>query len=386
MFLIFLINFLLAISTTVGMTLIPFLVTDSLGLSLFVLGLLEGTTEFLSNVLRLSNGILFDKLKNKRLIFVYSVGMALVAKCLLLIPSAWTVACSKTLERVANGAFASPRDAWVADQAKKRGIALGFIGLSKSAGCIVGPLLVSCSTLCLGSLQDNLGSLIVLCCVLVLPAFIASFFLKVNAVQKSVFSLQEMSAIIKKISPILFLTFLFFLGRFNDGIILIYLKKQGFPEWFYLSTISIFNFIMMISAPLIGNQMDRGHFKEMFYLSMGALGIFGLAFIQIEGISWAFAMLGLIAWGIQRTGAQIVFASLIFKNISKANYGTAIGMYYIVSGLATMLSSFLCGYLANHHYFPFIFMLSSGCGFFTLLLAVTVLGNRWSMPYAPSEA
>ena len=44
-------NFLLAISTTVGMTIIPILVTDSLGLSMLILGLIEGTTEFISNMM-----------------------------------------------------------------------------------------------------------------------------------------------------------------------------------------------------------------------------------------------------------------------------------------------------------------------------------------------
>src|SRR5688500_4444561 len=116
MFLIFLINFLLAISTTIGMTIIPFLVTDSLGLSLLVLGILEGTTEFLSNVFRLLNGILFDKIKNKRKIFVLSTGTAFLSKVLLLLPTPWAVLFSKVLERISNGAFASPRDAFVAER------------------------------------------------------------------------------------------------------------------------------------------------------------------------------------------------------------------------------------------------------------------------------
>ena len=162
MLLIFIINFLLAISTTVGMTIIPFLITDSLGFSLLILGLIEG--------------ILFDKIKNKRVIFIYSTGIAFVAKALLFIPNVWTIAGSKTLERVANGAFASPRDAYVGENAKNKGLALGFLSFSKSAGCILGPLVVSISTLFLGDLKDNLESFVIFCCVLIFLAFIFSFF------------------------------------------------------------------------------------------------------------------------------------------------------------------------------------------------------------------
>lgn len=385
MYLIFLINFLLAISTTVGMTIIPFLVTDSLGLSLFILGLIEGTTEFLSNLLRLTNGILFDNLKNKRVIFVSSVGMALLAKLLLLMPSAFTVIFSKTLERVSNGAFASPRDAYVAEKAKSRGLALGLLSFSKSAGCILGPLVVSVSTLFLGNLKDNLQSLVILCCMLVLPAFLFSFTLNVKALEKTHFSFSDIKSILSKISPILWLTFLFFLGRFNDGLLMMYLKQKSFPEWFYLSTISIFNFTMLIVSPLIGNQIDRGNLKAMVYVSIIALGIFGFSFFQLGTLTWGFAILGLIAWGIQRTGAQIVFASLIFKGIDKAHYGTAIGIYYIVSGLATMLSSFFCGYMTQT-YFPAVFILSGCCSMVALIFAIRLYSSRTSGQYKLQEA
>ncbi|MGD0466439.1 MAG: MFS transporter [Gammaproteobacteria bacterium] len=380
MLLIFVINFLLAISTTIGMTIIPFLVTDSLGLSLLILGLIEGSTEFLSNVLRLTNGVLFDKIKNKRMIFVSSIGMAFVAKALLLLPNVWTITFSKTLERVANGAFAAPRDAYVAEKAKNKGLALGLLALSKSAGCILGPLVVSVSTLFLGNLQNNLDLFITLSCTLIVLAFVCSCFLKVNALEKAKFSVEELRWIFKKIKPTLLLTFLFFCGRFNDGLLMMYLKQKGFPEWFYLSTISIFNFIMLISSPIIGNQIDRGYLKEMVYVSIGALGVFSVAFYQINFLGWAFAILGLVGWGIQRTGSQIVFASLIFKGIDKANYGTAIGIYYIVSGFATMLASFLCGYLAKNH-FSAVFILSGSCSLLALMFASYILNKRLSLQY-----
>jgi MFS family permease len=375
MYLIFIINFLLAIATTIGMTIIPFLVTDSLGLSLLILGLIEGTTEFLSNLLRLTNGILFDNFKNKRIIFVSSIGMAFIAKLLLLMPSTLMVICSKTLERVSNGAFAAPRDAYVAEKAKNRGLALGLLGFSKSAGCILGPLTVSISTLFLGNLKNNLGSLVIFCCLLVLPAFMFSFTLNVKALERSTFSVPEIRSIFKKISPILGLIFLFFLGRFNDGLLMMYLKEKSFPEWFYLSTISVFNFTMLIVSPIIGSQIDRGHLKKMLYMSIIALGIFGICFYQLNVLTWSFAILGLIAWGIQRTGAQIVFASLTFNSVDKAHYGTAIGLFYIVSGFATMLSSFFCGYMTQI-YFPAVFILSTCCSISALVFAVNIFNNH----------
>lgn len=374
-------NFLLAVSTTIGMTVIPFLITDSLGLSLLMLGLLEGMTEFLSNVFRLANGLLFDKIKNKRNIFIFSTGLAFSSKALLFFPSSVIVLFAKTLERIANGTFAAPRDAFVAGRAKNRGMALGLLNVSKTLGCVVGPLIVSLSSLYLGPIKENLHFFIVLCCLLSFPALIFSFTLKVNHVEEKSFAWSELKSVLKPMLPILFLVFLFFLGRFNDGLLMMFLRHNHYPEWFYLSTIAVFNTIMVISAPLIGSQVDKGYLKRIAYITILALCVFNVCFYNIESFGWTFAILGLCTWGIQRAGAQIVFSALVFKTVDKAYYGTAIGVFYLVSGFSTMLSSFSCGYMASNGQFLSVFLLSGICGIFALVFAVVLFNkNTYAVP------
>lgn len=357
MFTIYIINFLLAISTTIGMTLIPILITDSLGLSFLILGLIEGSTEFLSNLFRLLNGILFDKIKNKKLIFIISTALALVSKAVLLIFNPWAVMCSKTLERMANGTFASPRDAFVAANAKNKGAALALLNVSKAFGCILGPLIVSLSTFFIGSLRENLYYFILLCCSLSFISFILSYSLNVKKIEDTPFSLGEISNITKKIAPILVLGVLFFMGRFNDGLLMMYLKNQGYPEWFYLSCIAIFNSIMLLSSPIIGQLIDKQYLNLTLFIAIGSLAIFNITFYQLGTDSWPFAILGLLAWGIQRSSGQIVFSTLVFRSVERSNYGTAIGVFYIFTGLATMISSFISGYLATEN-FKTIFIFS----------------------------
>lgn len=375
MYVIFIINFLLAISTTIGMTIIPFLITDSLGLSLLILGLLEGTSEFLSNVFRLANGVLFDKIKNKKMIFVYSTAMAFTSKALLLIPTPGLVLLSKVIERIANGMFASPRDAYVASNVQNKGMALAFLNISKTAGCILGPLIVSISTIFLGSLKDNLHIFVIACCLLAFPSFIFSFSLNIKRVNESPFSIKELNGVLKSITPILLIAFLFFMGRFNDGLLMMYLKHKQFPEWFYLSTIAIFNTIMLISSPFIGKQIDKGNLKKLVYVTVGALLIFNICFVQMSALAWSIAIIGLISWGLQRACAQIVFAALVFKNVEKMYFGTAIGLFYIFSGVATMLSSFFCGYIANTHFLS-VFIFSGLFSLMALMLSVSMLNRK----------
>ncbi len=384
MFLVLLINFLLAISTTVGMTIIPFLITDSLGLSLLVMGLLEGSTELFSNIFRLVNGVLFDKITNRKIIFVGSTGLALGSKLLLLLPTPWAILFAKTLERIANGSFASPRDAFVAEIAPKKGMALGLLSMSKTFGCVLGPLIVSISTLFIGPLIDNLNLFVIICCALVLPAFIGSFFLNSKGGKSESFSLTEFGRVFKQTAPILFLVFLFFMGRFNDGLLMIYLKTKGLPEWFYLSTIAIFNATMLITSPFIGLQIDKGSLQRMLYTTIGALALFNLCFYCIGLSLWPLSVLGLIAWGVQRAGAQIVFSALIFKSVQKTHYGTAIGIFYVTSGIGIMAASSISGYLAKDH-FSSVFVVSGTFSLLALGLAGFIINKRALLaPSTPS--
>lgn len=131
----------------------------------------------------------------------------------------------------------------------------------------------------------------------------------------------------------------------------------------------------MLISPIIGKQIDRGYLKEMSYFSIGALGVFSLSFYYLNYLNWVLAIIGLIGWGIQRTGVQIIFASMILKSIDQQHYGTGIGIYYLVSGFATMLSSFLCGYLAKDN-FSAVFIFAGVCCLLALIYASYVLKNK----------
>ncbi len=367
MIIIFIMNFLFAISTTIGMTIIPWLVTEKLGLSLFTLGMIEGGTELLSNVLRLASGNLFDRMKNRRLLFVFPAALAFVSKLVLYVPTPLTVLTSKIMERIANGAFSVPRDAYVGENTTNKGFALGILSASKSSGCILGPLLVSGMVLLLGSLQENMQGVIVFACLLNFIAFFLSFFVAPKkevtlAQNQGSFNLTEFKQSFKHLRLLFAISFLFFLGRFNDGVIMLYLKKQGFPEWFYLSTIALFNLVMLVVSPIIGICMDKKNAGTALLLISAALFFFNILFYNVALAPWAFTCLGLMCWGIQRAGAQIAFPAIILRKIPAKYYGTAIGAYYLLSGIGIFIASIISGHLAQIS-FSYIFLLS---GIFSL--------------------
>ena len=66
-------------------------------------------------------------------------------------------------------------------------------------------------------------------------------------------------------------------------------------------------------------------------------------------------VLGLLFWGVQRTSAQILFTSLIFKSIPKKFYGSVLGVYSVIMGIAVLIASAIGGNLANYN-FSYLFI------------------------------
>lgn len=381
MFPILIMNFFFAISTTIGMTLIPLLVTDSLGLSFFTLGLIEGSTEFISNILRLISGNLFDRMKNRRLLFVIPATLALVSKMILCIPNSLTVILSKIIERIANGTFAVPRDAYAGENTSKKGITLGLLSFSKSLGCVIGPLLVSSIALIFGSLRNNMFIIIFLACTFNFIGFFFSFSINTNrkialSKKQDIFYPNEFKYLFKRLNLFFILSFIFFLGRFNDGVILLYLKQQGFPEWFYLSTISFFNFIMLLVSPIIGFCIDKGKIYFVIFLTVLMLFFSNIFFYNVKCMSWIFASFGLTAWGIQRSGAQIAFSAMMFKKIPVKYYGTIIGIYSVLSGIGIFIASLISGKLAQTS-FSYVFMFSGSFSLLALIMLFKVYKKNY---------
>jgi MFS family permease len=359
-----LMNFLLSVSTSVGMSILPIICTESLGLSIFLAGLIEGATEFLSNVLKILNGYIFDKIKNKKILFIVSNAFALISKILLFFISPFSVFLSKIVERASNGLFAVPRDAFVSNISNKKGSSFSYLAMSKCAGCVLGPFFVGLSTLYFGGLNQNIYLFIELCVLMTFVSFLLSFslpsFEKYNDIPSQSINIVAHSK--STIFPIVSLSFIFFLARFNDGLLLIFLKASGFPEWFFLSTIGIFNASMFFIAPVFGATIDKNNTKKALFFTFLSMTLFSVSFLALPIFPWFFSCLGLILWGIQRSGSQIVFLSLISKNTQKNKIGFSIGLFYVTSGLANLIGASVCGTFAMYTFnLVFIWSLFWSC-------------------------
>ena len=155
-------------------------------------------------------------IKNKKNVFILSTGFAAFSKLLLLFPSAIAVLFAKIVERLSNGLFASPRDAFIGQNSKNKGLGLALLSCSKTLGCIIGPLLVSGAAYFFG----GVNYLILLGLVLALISVFLSFFIKTGSFElkgsDKKFLLSQVYEVFLKVRLLLVIALFFFLGRFGE--------------------------------------------------------------------------------------------------------------------------------------------------------------------------
>jgi MFS family permease len=384
---IYLINFFLAVSSSMAMSLAPLFMTQTLGLSRVVIGLLEGCYELSADVMKLVSGRWIDRTHKKKRWITLGIMFSCLSKPFLLLgmaPSFVALCFSRLLERVSNGSVASARDILIAVQSpdNARGKAYGKIMMSKTLGCFIGPFLLAFWCVLYPS-PDGSSHYISLILVSLLFSLLAGWFMgylpqdrgEDHSKAISAPDWQEIWKLVTSHKAFLGCFSLFMLGRFNDGVLILYLKDIGFPPEFYLSTIGIFNYVSLMTAHPVGRLLDRGYQAALVYATVLALVLFNACFL-IKGEIWVL-MVGVGFWGFQRSSFQIIFTTLLSHIVPASHLGTALGLAALLKGVIFMVSCTLAGILAGFSYkWVFIFGLTTSL---LTLLAIPrkVLRNVW---------
>jgi predicted MFS family arabinose efflux permease len=350
----------------------PIVCIDILLLSYLQHGLLEGFTEFLGNISRILIGNIYDRTKKKnRLFLVSSILNILLLICVKMLSSPFII-LSKVFERVSNGTFAVQRDAYIVSKSKKQSMPLALSVSVKAVGISAGTAIVSYvsnnQVLNIASISNIVNLLMVFSGIaLILILFLVK---QENVINKKTetFKIIDIGNVITKCYPILLLAFLYFLSRFNDGVIVNFLRIMEYPAWYYTSTIGIFNLTMIFASLIIGKLAEK-YINFCILLTGISMLFFNVIFFNLDKNNLIIASIGLLFWGLQRCSAQIVFESLLVKFVEKKWYGTAIGTYYVVIGIAGLIASSVTGHLVTQNYLQ-AFLYSGGVSVYFLLASL----------------
>src|SRR6185436_633352 len=124
--------------------LLPVFLSLTLGASPGIVGLIEGTAESVSSLLKLFAGYFSDRRGKRKAFVVFGYVLSGFTRPLLAFAGSWMqVLALRLSDRVGKGIRSAPRDAMIADNVRfeERGLAFGFHRALDHTGAVIGPLL-----------------------------------------------------------------------------------------------------------------------------------------------------------------------------------------------------------------------------------------------------
>ncbi|MCX5658358.1 MAG: MFS transporter [Planctomycetota bacterium] len=354
--------------------LLPLFLVGVLGASKTQLGMIEGTAIFLVAIMTAYAGFHSDR-SGRRVPWV-RVGYALpvLGKAVIALATAWPLVLGgRLLDRFGKGLRASPRDALIADAVDEyqRGRAFGVHRALDTAGALVGVLLSALLLWWLTGTPHRMDgaetgavaqtpawvyrAIFGVASVLGLAALVLTFFIR-EADAKDPQPPPDPQSSPTKEEPesgplglpraywsALAVMVLFSLGNSSDTFLLLRASDLGFSPWTVVMMYATFNATYAALSYGAGALSDRIGRWRIIALGWAIYAVVYIGFaLMSSSESWAVWPL-MAFYGVYMALTDGVGKALIADRAPSAKRGTAMGIFYALTGLTTLGASLLAG-------------------------------------------
>lgn len=372
------VSLLMDVSSELIHSLLPVFMVTTLGISVFVVGLIEGAAEATALIVKVFSGALSDYWGKRKPLAVLGYGLGAFSKPLfaLATSSGWIIT-ARLADRVGKGIRGAPRDALVADIAppELRGAAFGLRQSLDTVGAFLGPMLAIGFMLLW---QDDFRAVF---WVATVPA--------VLCVALLVWGVQEPDRphTHKRINPIsrtnlarlssaywwvVGVGAVFTLARFSEAFLVLRAQQGGLAlAWTPVVLISM-NIVYAACAYPFGKLADS--MRHTGLLGWGLLLLIAADVLLATSNSGVVFWLGVALWGLHMAMTQGLLAAMVADTAPADLRGTAYGFFNLLSGVALLVASGLAGWLWQSFGASFTFV--AGVGFAALALGLLALQPR----------
>lgn len=333
------------ISTEMLYPVLPVFLTQTLGASGSIVGLIDGFAQAAQNIVQGFSGTLSDRLQRRKPIALAGYFLSAIGKPLMGLATAWEMVFgARLLDRLGSGARSAPRDALIAgsvDEAN-RGRAFGLEGVGDNAGAFLGPLL---ALFLLYALHVGIRSIFYLAVIPGLLAFVLVLFVKEQRAPVTAEAKIEVGPRQLPTEYWKYLVVIALFGLGNSSNAFLILRTQDIDASLD-QTILIyagFNLVAALISYPAGSMIDRWGGKSVL---LGAFVIFFIAYLgfastqNIALIAALFAFYGLYQ-GIFRAAGKTMAASLVPEELR----ASGVGWYNTTVGLLQLVASVVAGVL-----------------------------------------
>ena len=367
-----LVSLLMDISSEMVHSLLPMFMVTTLGISVLVVGLIEGLAEATALMVKVFSGALSDYLGRRKGLALLGYAMGAVSKPLFaLAPGIGMVVTARLIDRLGKGIRGAPRDALVADIAPVhlRGAAFGLRQSLDTVGAFLGPLLaVALMLLWANDFRAVFW-------VAVIPGVLAVALLW--------FGLHEPTPLagtprtnpirrdnLRQLRPaywwVVVIGAAFTLARFSEAFLVLRAQQAGIAMALVPLVMVAMNVVYAASAYPFGKLSDRIPHHRL--LALGLLVLIAADLVLAQASGPVTILLGVALWGVHMGMTQGLLATMVADTAPAALRGTAYGLFNLVSGAAMLVASVLAGLLWDTMGSAATFYAGAGFCVLTLLL------------------
>ncbi len=337
-------SFFTDIASEMAFPLLPRFITGTLKADERMLGVVEGSANALSSLLRIASGWMSDRFRRRKIFIVVGYGIAAVARPFYaLATSAWHVFGIRMTDRFGKGFRLAARDALIADSCEPwaRGKAFGFQHALDNAGAALGGLLAG--LLLWAGMTDRR---IFLWTAIPAAAVMAVVVLRVRDVPaKSTAPAAPLRfrSLGRDFGWFLALATLFTLGNSSDIFILHRASQCGVgPAWIPVvwTALGLMRAAAAIPAGMLSDRIGRSRCIVAGWI------VYALAYAGFAVAAGPLAFVLLVGlYGLYYALAESVLRAVVADLVPEDSRGTAYGMYHFCVGVAALPASLGFGWI-----------------------------------------
>jgi MFS family permease len=340
----------------------------SLGGGGIAIGLIGGLSSGIPSILNIFSGIWSDRLGRRKPLVIAGYGISALTKLMLSLSTVWQhIFLLKIMERSGKGIRTAPRDAIIAESAKReqRGRGFGIHRALDTSGAIIGSLLAYL----LWQAGMDFRWIIIVAGLIAIIAIAPLILVKESTALPSPHLRLSFSTISPDLRKFVFIASLFALGNFSYMFFLLR-AKEFFSDDSATSALILlyvlFNIVYALFSIPFGVLSDRVGRKNVLMAGYGLFAVVctGFAFISsLRSLVLLFALYGLVFAMVD--GAERAFVS----DLSRASIrGTALGTYHGAVGASALLSGIIAGALWEYMSYAATFLFGAMAALMASLL------------------